>query len=391
MSSTTERRPDPWRPNRCGIPGRRCGACSARWSTSSATSRRPGAGRSPASIPPINLTRDDKGITLEALCPGVDRASLDISVVGDAVTIRGERKAEPDVAEERYHRRERPLGAFTRTVSVGERLDPDRTQATYTQRHPPGAARPRSRGHAEEDPDPELTAQRRLEHGDPDDDRAPPPSSRRETPSARFAPSRRASTSTRPTRRSCSSPTCPAWRPSGLDVVAERDDAHHPRTRRASRGHARLPGVRAGRLPPGVHPDRGPRHRRRSPPRSGTACCGSRSRSLRGCSRRRSPSARSSQEARHGHHRQGRSAPAVAARASGATAGARRDASRSATTSTAGCSDSSTSPRDSRALGELGVDAVRRRARDRRRAGRDRRSPGARRVTTSTSASRPRA
>ena len=41
-------------------------------------------------------------------------------------------KPEPGVAEERYHRRERPLGAFTRTVSIGERLDPERTQATYT-------------------------------------------------------------------------------------------------------------------------------------------------------------------------------------------------------------------------------------------------------------------
>jgi HSP20 family protein len=36
------------------------------------------------------------------------------------------------VPEDRYHRRERPLGAFTRTLSVGERLDPDRTEATYT-------------------------------------------------------------------------------------------------------------------------------------------------------------------------------------------------------------------------------------------------------------------
>jgi HSP20 family protein len=62
----------------------------------------------------------------------VDRQSFDISVVGDAVTIRGERKAEPDVAEERYYRRERPLGSFTRTVSLGERLDPDQTQARYT-------------------------------------------------------------------------------------------------------------------------------------------------------------------------------------------------------------------------------------------------------------------
>jgi HSP20 family protein len=82
--------------------------------------------------PPVNLTREDKAITLEALCPGVDRGSLDISVVGDAVTIRGERKAEPEVPEERYYRRERPLGGFTRTVSVGERLDSDQTQARYT-------------------------------------------------------------------------------------------------------------------------------------------------------------------------------------------------------------------------------------------------------------------
>ena len=82
--------------------------------------------------PPVNITRGDDGITLEALCPGVDRASLEITVVGDAVTIHGERKPERDVAEDRYHRRERPLGPFTRTVGFGERLDADRTQASYT-------------------------------------------------------------------------------------------------------------------------------------------------------------------------------------------------------------------------------------------------------------------
>jgi HSP20 family protein len=83
--------------------------------------------------PPLNLTRDESGIMLEALCPGVERDRFDVSVLGDAVTIRGERTAPADVPEERYHRRERPLGAFTRTVSVGERLDPDRTEASYRQ------------------------------------------------------------------------------------------------------------------------------------------------------------------------------------------------------------------------------------------------------------------
>ena len=82
--------------------------------------------------PPLNIVRAESGSTVEALCPGVERNTLDITVVGDAVTIRCERKPPADVPAERYHRRERPVGVFTRTVAVGERFDPDRTQATYT-------------------------------------------------------------------------------------------------------------------------------------------------------------------------------------------------------------------------------------------------------------------
>jgi HSP20 family protein len=65
------------------------------------------------------------------MCPGADRATLDISVVGDALTIRGERKAEPGIGDEHYHRRERALGPFHRTIALGERLDGDRTVASY--------------------------------------------------------------------------------------------------------------------------------------------------------------------------------------------------------------------------------------------------------------------
>jgi HSP20 family protein len=82
--------------------------------------------------PPVNLTRAEDGITLESLCPGADRSSLEVTVIGDAVTIRGERKQEPGLEQARVHRRERQLGAFTRTLTLGERLDPDRAQATYT-------------------------------------------------------------------------------------------------------------------------------------------------------------------------------------------------------------------------------------------------------------------
>jgi HSP20 family protein len=99
------------------------------------------AGLSPAlraptagEYPPINFTRKDDGITLEALCPGVDRESVDVTVVGDVVTIRGDRKPEfedGEGTEARYLRRERPCGPFARAVSLNERLDPDRADATY--------------------------------------------------------------------------------------------------------------------------------------------------------------------------------------------------------------------------------------------------------------------
>lgn len=80
--------------------------------------------------PAINVTRGQK-ITLEALCPGVQRDDLEVTVMGDSVTLRGERKPEPDVPAERYTLRERPVGAFTRTLSLGDRLDPDQANVTY--------------------------------------------------------------------------------------------------------------------------------------------------------------------------------------------------------------------------------------------------------------------
>ena len=84
--------------------------------------------------PPINITRTPDGLVfVEALCPGADKSSLDVTVVGDTLTIKGERKPEPGVGDARYHRRQRVTGPFTRTVRLGERIDPDQVHATYAQ------------------------------------------------------------------------------------------------------------------------------------------------------------------------------------------------------------------------------------------------------------------
>ena len=90
--------------------------------------RRPLTGEYPS----INISRSDDTMIVDAACPGMERDKLEVTVVGESVSIRGERKSEADSAQVRYHRRERPSGTFARTVVLDERLNPDRTDATYT-------------------------------------------------------------------------------------------------------------------------------------------------------------------------------------------------------------------------------------------------------------------
>ena len=81
---------------------------------------------------PINITYTSDGVVVvEALCPGVDKETLDVTVIGDTLTIKGERPPESGVANARYHRRQRVTGAFTRTVRLAERIDADHVMATY--------------------------------------------------------------------------------------------------------------------------------------------------------------------------------------------------------------------------------------------------------------------
>lgn len=81
--------------------------------------------------PRLNVTRTPDHVVIEALAPGLDRESLDITALGDTVTIRGQRTRAAEVADERYLRREREAGRFARSVRLGARLASDQARATY--------------------------------------------------------------------------------------------------------------------------------------------------------------------------------------------------------------------------------------------------------------------
>jgi HSP20 family protein len=55
---------------------------------------------------------------------------LELTVLGDTVMLKGERKDEAG-EDERFYRKERPSGAFVRTVTLPAAIDPGSAKAEY--------------------------------------------------------------------------------------------------------------------------------------------------------------------------------------------------------------------------------------------------------------------
>jgi len=89
------------------------------------------------SYPFINLSEDKDNFYVEALAPGVNPDSLEISIgpargLGNTIRIAGEKQAiRMDVKPEAYHRNERQAGKFIRTVTLPVEVDGEKVSADY--------------------------------------------------------------------------------------------------------------------------------------------------------------------------------------------------------------------------------------------------------------------
>jgi HSP20 family protein len=89
-------------------------------------------GRGARRYPLINLYEDKDTMHVEALAPGVAPESLDLTVVGNLLTISGEkRRLSDDVKPEAFHRSERATGKFVRHVELPVEVDDNNVQAHY--------------------------------------------------------------------------------------------------------------------------------------------------------------------------------------------------------------------------------------------------------------------
>lgn len=80
-----------------------------------------------------NVSETDKDFTVTAELPGLTESDVDVSVTGDRIVIKGEKKSEKDERSDEkgreYHRIERSSGTFQRIITLPFTIDADKVEA----------------------------------------------------------------------------------------------------------------------------------------------------------------------------------------------------------------------------------------------------------------------
>ena len=82
-------------------------------------------------VPPLNAWVGESDVVVSAELPGVDPGKVDVSVVGDTLTISGAREEAALKEGETYHRQERSYGRFTRSLQLPFHVEAGKVEAKY--------------------------------------------------------------------------------------------------------------------------------------------------------------------------------------------------------------------------------------------------------------------
>ena len=82
-------------------------------------------------IPRLEVSDDDKNVMVRAELPGLDEKDIDVSLTGNLLTLKGEKRSEKEEKKQNYYYKERSYGAFERAVDLPCEVDRERAQATF--------------------------------------------------------------------------------------------------------------------------------------------------------------------------------------------------------------------------------------------------------------------
>jgi HSP20 family protein len=81
--------------------------------------------------PALDVSETKDAIVVKAEVPGMDAKDIELSLLGDVLTLKGEKKQEKEEKDEHYYRVERSYGAFARAVRLPASVDGSKVAASF--------------------------------------------------------------------------------------------------------------------------------------------------------------------------------------------------------------------------------------------------------------------
>ena len=89
-------------------------------------------GGSATLVPTIDITETDQAIEVSAEMPGLERKDVEVSIDGDTLTIRGEKRIAEDQKDMNVQHSERCYGVFMRVLRLPPGVDPSSVDAAMS-------------------------------------------------------------------------------------------------------------------------------------------------------------------------------------------------------------------------------------------------------------------
>ena len=84
-----------------------------------------------SAAPAIDMYQTEDNVVVKAALPGLKAEDVDITVTGEALTLRGEYKQETEQKESRYHIREHRSGSFQRSILLPTDVQAGKAKADF--------------------------------------------------------------------------------------------------------------------------------------------------------------------------------------------------------------------------------------------------------------------
>lgn len=81
--------------------------------------------------PRLDVSETDTALEVVADLPGMDKKDINVSLDGDLLTIKGEKKEVKEKKEKHYHSIERRSGSFYRAVRLPAKVEEDKIEAVF--------------------------------------------------------------------------------------------------------------------------------------------------------------------------------------------------------------------------------------------------------------------